>query len=370
MNTIQRRKRSKKLAVTITLSVLACIIIAYIVVKCFAITPGIKSKNGIAALETINLNGADQSLLIRSEDTANPILLYLHSGPGSTEMVPFRTWHQGLEKYFTVVMWEQRGTGKSYDASIPPESMTIDQMVDDTKTLCEYLLKRFHQKKLFLAGHSWGSALGLMTACMYPEYFYAYIGSGQMVAQQDAEKISYDYLLKTASETNNKKAYDELTQINSRYPYLDTEHNPAWYEDIKTQRKWLTLLGGEVYGKTDNSFLFIPALGISEYTISDFIKFAKGSETSLKALWPEVMKLDFRKSYKDIPVPVFFLQGRHDSLTPSVLVEEYFNTISAPHKELIWFESSAHHPMYEEADKYEEILINKVLPLAGPTSKQ
>lgn len=352
------------MAIIIITSCIVLIILAYIVVKSIAYTPGIQGKNSIAALECVNINGLDQSLLIRSEDTDNPILLYLHSGPGSTEMVPFRSYHKGLEKYFTVVMWEQRGTGKSYDKSIPPESMTMAQMVEDTKTLSEYLLARFHKKKLLLVGHSWGTALGLLTVCKYPGYFYAYAGSGQVVAQDEAEKISYDYLVKTALETGNKQASNELGQINSRFPYLDIDRNPAWYEEIKTQRKWLVKLGGEVYGQTNNSFMFASALGLSEYTISDFIKFAQGSEFSLKALWPEVMKLDLRKDTKEIPVPVFFLQGRHDLVTPSVLVEAYFHSLAAPGKELIWFESSAHHPMYEEAGKYEEILVNRVLPLA------
>lgn len=351
------------MAAVITALAIAFIILVYLILKSIAFTPGIKGKDSIATLDEVNINGTNQSILIRSENINNPILLYLHSGPGSTEMVPFRSYHMDLEKYFTVVLWEQRGTGKSYDKSIPIESMNISQMVEDTKTLTEYLLSRFQKKKLFLMGHSWGTALGLMTIYEYPQYFYAYVGSGQMVAQDEAEKISYDYTSKTASETGNKQAIEELNKINREFSYLDTDHNPNWYEDIKTQRKWLTRLGGEVYGKSDNTFLFTSALGISEYTLSDFIKFAQGSEYSLKILWPQIMKLDFRKSINYVSVPVFFLQGRHDYVTPSQLVEDYFETLSAPEKDLIWFENSAHHPMYEESKEFEKTLIKKLLPL-------
>lgn len=361
LNTVMPKRRKIMAVLYAVLVILA----GYIVIKCIAWTPGINSANGIASIETVNINGLDQSILIRGEDIRNPVLLYLHSGPGSTEMVSFRTAQKDLEKYFTVVSWDQRGTGKSYSSSIPHESMTISNMVEDTKALTEYLLARFKKDKIFLVGHSWGTALGLSVVSKYPSLYYAYIGSGQVVASAKAEKYSFNYALEAAKEAGNKQAIRELGELNNVYPYLDTENNPNWYEDLKTERKWLLNLGGEVYGKSDNSFMFTPALGLSEYTLEDFIHFVQGSEFSLKAIWPEFMKLDFRKDIQKVDVPVYFLQGSHDALTPSSLVEEYFNLLSAPKKELIWFDKSAHHPMYEEPGKYEDVLTHTVLPLAG-----
>ena len=342
---------------------LACIIAVYIVLKLIMFMPAVRGKNSISTLETVKIGGIDQTMLIRGEDTGNPILLYLHSGPGSTEMVSFRAYHPELEKHFTVVLWEQRGTGKSYAASIPSETMTIDTMVSDTGEVIQYLLKKFNQEKLFLAGHSWGSLLGILAAQKYPDFLYAYVGSGQEVTPGDGEKISYQYALDKARELNNTQAVKELEKLSSTYDYLDVVNNPGWYDNLMTERKWLVKFNGETHSQ-GNSFLIVPSLLPSEYTLGDFIRFGQGVQFSLKALWPQIMQVNFMNSADSLSVPVFFLQGRHDHNTPSSLVEDYFNALDAPYKELIWFEYSAHHPMYEEAQKYEQILIDRLLPLA------
>ncbi|MEI6100524.1 MAG: alpha/beta hydrolase [Eubacteriales bacterium] len=339
--------------------------IVYVLLKSFSYTPAINGQNVIASLETVTIGGEKQSVLIRSQDTRNPILLYLHSGPGSTEMVAFRSYNPELEKHFTVVIWEQRGTGKSYDSSMEQTHLTIDRLVEDTGELMQFLLERFHQNKLFLLGHSWGSALGILTAQKYPQYLYAYAGSGQEVDPAEGEKVSWEYAYTAATKAGNTEATRELANINQTNPYLTISNNPKWYDELKAERKWLVKFGGEAYEKDNCNFFINPALGLSEYTIGDFIKFAQGSEYSLKALWPQVMEINFLKTATDIKVPVFFLQGRHDFNAPSSLVEEYYSQMNAPSKELIWFENSGHHPMYEEPDTYDKILAEKLLPLAS-----
>jgi pimeloyl-ACP methyl ester carboxylesterase len=342
---------------------LLLIIVIYIILKLIVFMPAVGGENSIASLETVTIGGIDQTMLIRSEDTSNPILLYLHSGPGATEMVSFRSYHHELEKHFTVVIWEQRGTGKSYDSSMSAESMTIDTMVSDAGKVIQYLLDKFRQKKLFVVGHSWGSLLGVLTAQKYPESIYAYVGSGQEVNPTEGEKISYEFALDKATALNNMQAIKELNKINSENDYLTVKDNPSWYDDLIMQRKWLVKFGGETYNQS-NSFLIVPALLPSEYTLGDFIRFGQGVQFSLKTLWPQIMQINFMESASSLSVPVFFLQGRHDYNTPASLVEDYYNALYAPYKELIWFENSAHHPMYEEAKAYDQILIDKLLPLA------
>lgn len=339
------------------------IIAVYAVLKLIVFMPAVHGKHSIAALETVNIGGVKQTLLIRGQDTANPILLYLHCGPGVTEMVSFRSYHSELEKHFTVVLWEQRGTGKSYSPAIPADSMTLDTMVSDTGEIIQHLLQKFNQQKLFLAGHSWGSLLGILTAQKFPDSIYAYVGSGQEVNPGAGEKISYQYTLDKARELNNIQALKDLDKINNAYDYLDVVNNPDWYDDLMTQRKWLGKFHGETYNQGKGFFIF-PGLLPSEYTIGDFMRFGQGVAFSLKTLWPQIMQVNFMESADSLSVPVFFLQGRHDFNTPSSLVEDYFNILDAPTKELIWFEDSAHNPMYEEAEKYDRILIDKLLPLA------
>lgn len=329
---------------------------------CMSHTPKIHDDNGIAELRKIELGNVLQTILIRGKDKTNPILLYLHGGPGTTELIPFRVYQNDLEKYFTVVLWEQRGTGKSFSRKIPAETMSIEQFVLDTRELTIYLLREFNQDKLLLVGHSWGSALGLMVASRYPELYYACVGSGQMVNQKEGEKISYKHLL--AKVKGNKKACDELISLNEPEPYLTIDKDKSWFEKIKVHRKWLVRSGGEIYNGDDYSLLFNKrTLTASEYTLIDYLRFWRGSVFSLKTMWPQVMELNFFLQVPEIDLPVFFLQGRHDFNTPSILVEDYYSQLVSNEKHLIWFENSGHHPMYEEPEKFRKILIEKVLPV-------
>ena len=335
------------------------IILIIVLSKAFSFTPPI--KDGIAEIRRIEINGTKQSLLIRGEDTKNPVLLYLHSGPGTTEMIPFRLAQSGLETHFTVVIWEQRGTGKSFSSNLSNDDMSIDQLMSDAIEVTRYLQKEFGKEKILVVGHSWGTALGLLLVQKYPEYFYAYVGSGQEVCPALGEPLGYQYALNAMQ--GNDKAITELESLNSPEPYLSMSADD-WFTKLITQRKWLVRAGGEFYGQSNNAQFFnAKTILAPEYTWLDYIQFAKGSSFSLKAMWPEVMALDFRQQIPELEVPVFFLQGRNDYNTPASLVAEYFETLSAPSKELIWFESSGHHPMYEEPDLYYQVIIEKVLPL-------
>ena len=178
----------------------------------------------------------------------------------------------------------------------------------------------------------------------------------------EGEAIGFAYLLEHAA--GNERALRELNSINMPEPYLTIDDGCSWYEKIKIQRTWLITFGGEFYGRSDYSLLFnYRTILAPEYTLLDFLNFGRGSVYSLKSMWPQVMRLNLEKEAASLEVPVFFLQGRHDFNTPSILVERYFRTLAAPVKELIWFENSGHHPMYEEPEKFRDALITRVLPL-------
>ncbi len=345
----------------ILLSILCMVLIMILLfLKSFSYTPRI--QNGISEIRKVRLGNLEQCILIRGENVNNPVLLYLHSGPGTTEMIPFRQSHKELEKYFTIVTWEQRGTGKSFSSNIQSDSMTIEQLVSDADELTKYLKKEFKKDKIVLVGHSWGTALGLRLVQKSPDSFYAYIGSGQVVNPNEGEQISYRYVLEKAS--GNAFAMNEVKSLNEPYPYLTVDQDNKWFNKIITERKWLVKFGGETYGGSDNSLLFnLKTIFAPEYTWADFVRFGRGSSFSLKKIWPEVMKLDFIHQIEEVKIPVYFFQGRYDYNAPSSLVEEYYNTLKAPYKELVWFEKSGHHPMYEEPDQYEKALIEKILPL-------
>src|SRR6185369_4250641 len=142
-------------------------------------------------------------MFIKSKDVRNPVLLYLHGGMPDyflTEKYP-----TGLEDYFTVVWWEQRGSGMSYSANIPPETMTLEQMISDTIELTNTLRKRFHKEKIYLMAHSGGSFIGIQAVAKAPELYYAYIGVAQISYQLESEKMAYDYMLKQFKANGDKE---------------------------------------------------------------------------------------------------------------------------------------------------------------------
>lgn len=329
-----------------------------------AATPHINSNGSsnptkaIAVLEKLCIGGNDQWVLQRSENTDNPIILFLHGGPGTSQLTMNRKNTKDLEKSFIIVNWDQRGAGKSYKAISDTRKMNIDQFVADTKELTLYLLKKFRKERIILLGHSWGSVIGAITASRYPELYYCYIGVGQVANMEEGESASYQWTLKQAIEKHDKRSIATLESIGPP-PYQGD-----WQAKTNTERRLLGRFGGEVYASKTGAFgLVIGSLLFSrEYSFIDRINFFKGILGSQKTLWPELLKVDLFKSVPEFRVPVYMMEGRHDHEVPSEIAERYFNAIKAPSKELIWFEKSAHMVNFEERDKFNRILVDRIQP--------
>jgi pimeloyl-ACP methyl ester carboxylesterase len=322
-------------------------------------------EGSIASLEKIELGGYKQTILIRGKNINNPVLLYLHGGPGSSELPLVRHFNSALESYYTVVLWDQRGAGKSYSLFLDPKTLTIDQMLKDTYELVNILRNRFNKKKIYLAGHSWGSVLGLTTVHMHPDLFYAYIGIGQAIDFMEGERISLRHVIDIAKEQNNTKALKQLEKLTD-YPAI----NDHWMSDMITERKWLGEFGGIMYGKKGIQDLFFISRP-PEFTLFDFVPFILGNICSLKILWPQIVHYgDFRKSAPELKLPVYFVTGRHDYNIPFTLTAEYYRNVIAPKKTMVWFERSAHMPNFEEPDKFNDFMINTVLPETYPHNEE
>lgn len=329
-------------------------------------TPRLGTPNGIASLEKITLGGVEQWILVRGEDISNPVLLFLHGGPGTPVMPVARHYGGKLEQHFVVAHWDQRGSGKSYSPSVPVESLTIEQFVSDAHELAKLLTERFPAPKIYLVGHSWGSALGVLTVQRAPELFYAYVGMGQVVNEPRAEEISLQFVRERAKELGNEDALRELADLEP--PYTE---NP---KDVLIQRKWLSRFGGNIQeAKTlpflsdfDAEWVWI-AFRAPEYTWVDLIKFQIAYPRVRWTLFPEFKQVNLMETARRIEVPVYFLVGRDDYNTPFELVNEYFEKLDAPRgKKIIWFENSAHAPFLEEPDRYAEVMINTVLEETYP----
>jgi pimeloyl-ACP methyl ester carboxylesterase len=322
---------------------------------------GAESARTVAELEKVHIGGNDQWILERSEDVDNPIVLFLHGGPGTSQLTSNRRNTKALEKFFTVVNWDQRGAGKSYRAIDDVEKMTIDQFVEDTHELTTYLLKKYYQDRLILVGHSWGSVVGAMAVAKYPELYHCYVGIGQLANMAEGEALSYRWTLEQARKHGDQRAVDALVSIGPP-PYTGD-----WQAKTVTQRRQLGRFGGEVHASRNGAFgpVIAGLLFSREYTLTDRVNYFRGILGSMKLLWPQLLEVDLFSSTPELGVPVLLMEGRHDKECPAEIAERYFQALRAPSKELIWFDNSAHLPNSEQRDLFNTLMVQKVLPMAA-----
>jgi pimeloyl-ACP methyl ester carboxylesterase len=310
---------------------------------------GRKAADSIYSLESIDLGGVKQTILITGKDSTRPVLLFLHGGPAFSEMALVRKYDRDLDADFIVVNWDQRGTNLSYSPSIPKSSMTMDQIVSDAHELITLLKKRFHREKIFLMGHSFGSAVGMILASKYPQDLFAYIGVGQVANMQENERVSLQFAMQMAQKENNEKAISELKGI---LPYPSPE---STLKQLYTSRKWMTYYGGEVYGQHDVDST-LAGVADGNNPLFDPTKFDQGMDFSMENLWAPFLKTDFPRSIPELKIPVYFLLGKHDYNVPYMLAEDYFKKLKAPSKKLILFDNSAHVPQFEEPQKFVKVM--------------
>jgi len=303
----------------------------------------IVTPNGVRESYEVTLGGARQIVSVRGADRDNPILLFVHGGPGSTEMHIAWSFQRAWEDYFTVVQWDQRGAGKSFPLNDPQAlapTMTPDRYRDDAIELIDHLRRRYGQRKIFLLGHSWGSVVGLSVAARRPDLLHAYIGMGQLINARANEEQGFAWTLARAKADGNAVAVRELEALR---PF------PGAFEiaKVEVQRKWSIHYGALAAGRRDADFYFHAGRISPEHSTADRKAIDDGSAFSVATLWPRLATVDFTP-LRRVDVPVILFLGRHDYTTPAPIAATWFDRLTAPDKRLVWFENSAHLPMIEE----------------------
>jgi pimeloyl-ACP methyl ester carboxylesterase len=308
----------------------------------------------IAEVSYLRLGGIEQWVMVRGASLANPLLILLHGGPGLSDTPFFRTFNAPLEQSFTVVYWDQRGSGKSFDAGIPRSSMTVAQFLADLDQLVEVASNRTGRKKVAILGHSWGSSLGVLYAARFPGKVAAYVGAAQIGDCQAAESASYALALAAAERLDHRKALQKLRAIGPP-PYGDAKR-------LLTERAWLQRLEGQLSAGTlwKMGRIF---LGWPEASIFELPNILRGFRFSLDALWDEVSTLNLKKLVPALQMPVFFFLGRKDHWVPPETSVAYFDALAAPSKKLVWFEESGHEAFADEPAKFNASMVDLVRPV-------
>lgn len=343
----------KKILKVFSVSIIILLMVILIIALLPARTPKIKDENGeiiqnsIAEIKKIDIGGVPQYLMIRGNNINNPVILFVHGGPGQSEIGYIREYQKELEEKFVVVRWDQPGAGLSSSKDIPKESLNMDTLVLDTNEITDYLIKRFNQPKIHIAGHSWGTIIATHAVKNTPEKYLAYIGIGQYVDVKESEKISYDYTMLEGKKQNNTEVIKQLEKIGPP---------PYTVDDVLMRAECLSKLG--CVFKTEPKINMGSSLMLSpEYNLSAKLNYEKNALSSGEILLPEILKVKFLEDIKELKVPIYFIMGKYDYFTPTTMVEKFYNQLQAPKKELILFENSAHIPQLEENEKFNKTLI-------------
>ncbi len=311
----------------------------------------VTSLEGIDEARYVRLGGIEQWITIRGEDRRNPVLLFLHGGPGDVinpwAYAGFRSWLRA----FTVVHWDQRGAGRTRgkNGPTPAGSLTIERMTQDGIELAEWLCQRLSKDRILLVGHSWGSVLGVFMAKERPDLFAAFVGTGQVADSSSNGAVVYAELLKKAEALRESDALQELNDVGPP-PYS----NGRGYA---VQRKWSNRFEGADLFLASTLGLAMTAPGYSTKDITDWFE---GQYVRSDQLAPGLTRETLSGQFR---VPVIVIQGAEDFTTSTSLARDFVNAIRAPQKEFVSIEDGGHFAVFMESDTFLRILVSRVRSL-------
>jgi pimeloyl-ACP methyl ester carboxylesterase len=297
------------------------------------------SASVVDTVESPVIGGIRQYIQIKGKDTSNPVLLFLHGGPGGSVLSYSDKFTSRLQEHFVVVQWDQRETGRTLELNPTNAKLTFSLFQQDTYELIRFLLDKFRHQKIYLVGHSWGTALGFQMAKQYPDLIHAYVAIGSMTAQLESETISLDLLKEKAIKDKNKKALSELALV--QIPFENGEQ-------LFYHRKWL-----------------LDFMGSKRSLSKEYVK--DWSATWLD-VFNEASEVNLIDSTPTLNCPVYFFAGRKDYQTNSWLTEKYYEKLIAPKKDFFWFEHSGHGIPSSEPAQVQKIIVEVILPETFPAS--
>jgi pimeloyl-ACP methyl ester carboxylesterase len=278
----------------------------------------------------VNIGGVKQGMFVRSKNLDNPVLLFLHGGPGFPNYFLFEKYKPGLEDFFTVCYWEQRGGGLSYSPEVTSESMTLQQLSDDALEVTNYLRERFGKDKIYMMAWSGGTTIALPTVYKAPELFHAYIAIAQITRQRESERIAYDYMINACTELNDQRSVKALKKFN----HLAAESDLIAFYNSGARDNIMHELGIGTMRSMKSVFkdIFLPVWTCRAYTLREKYIIWKSKMMFLPAtnLKTETLTTDFSEAYSKIDVPIYFMCGKYDLTVNIDLSREYYNHLDAP----------------------------------------
>jgi proline iminopeptidase len=300
----------------------------------------------------ISLGGEAQYVEITGASSKNPVLLFLHGGPGWPQTPHLRYFNAALTKFVNLVAWEQPGCGKSFMNNPNPKNLSVEQLVNNAHELTQLLKKKFKQNKIYLAGFSWGSALGIQLVHKYPEDYAAYFGISQIIDINRSIELSREWIKQQAEIKKDKATLKIVEQLKNK----DTSLCKSPLDCFFKKYELLTLYGGAIYKKESEAEIKIAETKYDDYKNYDWLK---GFMYSASKIGDAVFEINFTNITR-LKIPVYFFIGRHDWSLPAIVTEDFYNKLTAPKKEMVWFEASGHECLEEEPANFNKAIINRI----------
>lgn len=306
----------------------------------------------INSLGKVMINHSEQWLLVRGKSDG-ALIIQVQAGPGLPMIPEARTMERKmrLENDYLVAYWDQRGCGKSFSKETDPKTMHFSQLTDDVISCTKYLLKKYQKQKAIIVGYSIGATLALMAASKESSIFDQLFLVGVDIDIPTANQYAVDFALSKSRGNRDDlrlKQAMELSKIST-----DTSKR------FQKRAKLLTDLGGIKMNTSYNQLLMSSILNMllsKSYRLSDISKTIKGMEFCQDALLPEFNVLNLFDRIKDIDVPVYFIHGLNDAISPYQTAVRYYEYLLANKKTFQCFDYSAHMPHYDEPEKFAKLL--------------
>ncbi|ASK62367.1 alpha/beta hydrolase [Virgibacillus phasianinus] len=312
-----------------------------------------KNKSGrfINLEEYVSINGIKQFLFHRGTSDDNPVLLFLHGGPGSVESLFTQAFQEKWEEIYTVIHWDQRGAGKTLMKNLNALP-TMDLMLQDLFEIIRYLKKKYNKNKVVLLGHSWGSVLGSVFIKKYPEEVAYYIGVGQVVNMLENERVGYNKVKQLMEQEGDKKSIKQLESI-GEYPGEKIVFNKEFSHKISRIRK----LQGKynLSAKIDLSF-WKTVFKSPIFKFSDLIAFMKMFKAN-KEIFNFLGDFNLDNELAGYKVPIYYILGENDWQVPYTIAQKYFEKIDAPNKEISIIPDAGHMAMMDQPDLFFDALL-------------
>ena len=314
---------------------------------------GERVPGSIAELTTVDVNGHDLALMIRGRSTDNPVVLYLAGGPGGSELGAMRNHLESLEHDFVVATWDQRGSGKSYGELDPTSTITVPGW-STTRSSSRTTSATGSTRTRSTCSVSHGARSGVLAVQQRPELYRAFIGTGQMVSPAATDSIIYEDTLGWARANGKAGLVSTLTDIGPP-PYDNILH----YETALSYEH-------EVYpyDHTNNSEGeggFSENILAEEYALIEQVHNLAAFLDSFAVIYPQLQDIDFRTDATELDVPMYFVQGAHEADGRVRPFEEWFAALDAPSKQLVVLETSGHRPLFEQPERFTEVMVDTVL---------